>query len=92
MGQALTGYLADKLNVAQAGMVSQEVKESLRARGVSEESLSRYFDCLQVCDLKQFAPSSSGREEMRDLMAGAQEAVIRMEQELASRPDGRQAR
>lgn len=91
VGQALMGYLADKLNVAQAGMVSQEVKESLRARGVSEESLSRYFDCLQICDLKQFAPSSSGREEMRDLMAGAREAVTRMEQELTSRPEGRPA-
>lgn len=92
VGQALMGYLADKLNVAQAGMVGQEVKESLRARGVSEESLARYFDCLRICDLKQFAPSSSGREEMRDLMAGAREAVTRMEQELASRPEGRHAR
>ena len=91
VGQALMGYLADKLNVARAGMVSQEVKESLRARGVSEESLARYFDCLQICDLKQFAPSSSGREEMRDLMAGAREAVTRMEQELTSRPEGRHA-
>ena len=92
VGQALMGYLADKLNVAQAGMVSQEVKESLRARGVSEESVARYFDCLQICDLKQFAPSSSGREEMRDLMAGAREAVTRMEQELVSRPEGRHSR
>ena len=92
VGQALTGYVADKLNVAQAGMVSQEVKESLRARGVSEESLAGYFDCLRICDLKQFAPSSSGREEMRDLMAGAREALTRMEQELASRPEGRHAR
>ena len=92
VGQALMGYVADKLNVAQAGMVSQEVKESLRVRGVSEESLARYFDCLRICDLKQFAPSSSGREEMRDLMAGAREAVTRMEQELASRPEGRHAR
>lgn len=88
VGQALMGYLADKLNVAQAGMVSQEVKESLRARGVSEESVAGYFDCLQICDLKQFAPSSSGQEEMRDLMAGAREALTRMEQELASRPEG----
>ena len=92
VGQALMGYLADKLNVAQAGMVSQEVKESLRARGVSEESVARYFDCLQICDLKQFAPSSSGREEMRDLMAGAREAVTRMEQELVSRREGRHSR
>lgn len=89
VGQALMGYLADKLNVAQAGMVSQEVKESLRARGVSEESVAGYFDWLQICDLKQFAPSSSGQEEMRDLMAGAREALTRMEQELASRPEGR---
>lgn len=88
VGQALTGYLADKLNLAQAGMVSQDVKESLRATGVSEESLARYFECLQVCDLKQFAPSSSGQEEMRDLMAGAREALTRMEQELAARPKG----
>ena len=88
VGQALMGYLADKLNAAQAGMVSQEVKESLRVRGIPEESLTRYFDCLQICDLKQFAPSSSGREEMRNLMASAREALTRMQQELASRPEG----
>ena len=92
VGQALMGYLADKLNVAQAGMVSQEVKESLRARGISEESLAGYFDCLQICDLKQFAPSSSGQEEMRDVMASARDALTRMEQELASRPEGRHSR
>ncbi len=89
VGQALMGYLADKLNVAQAGMVSQEIKESLRARGIPDESLARYFDCLQICDLKQFAPSSSGQEEMRDLMVSAREALARMEQELVSRPEGR---
>ena len=89
VGQALTGYLADKLNLAQAGMVSQEVKKSLRARGVSEESLAGYFDCLQICDLKQFAPSSSAGQEMQDLMASARDAVTRMEQEFASRPERR---
>ena len=88
VGQALTGYLADKLNLAQAGMVSQDVKQSLRATGVSEESLARYFECLQICDLKRFAPSSSGQEEMPDLMAGAREALTRMEQELAARLKG----
>ena len=89
VGQALTGYLADKLNLAQAGMVSQEVKETLRARGISEESLTGYFDCLQICDLKQFAPSSSAEQEMQDLMASARDAVTRMEQEFASRPERR---
>ncbi len=89
VGQALTGYLADKLNLAQAGMVSQEVKESLRARGVSEESLTGYFDCLQICDLKQFAPSSSAEQEMQDLMARARDGLTRMEQEFASRPERR---
>ena len=85
VSRALTGFLADKLNLAEAGMISQEVKQAMRERGISEESIGKYFHCLQTCDLNQFATANSAKDEMRDLLEGAQKSLVRVEGELSSR-------
>lgn len=59
---ALEGFLADKLNVAEAGMVREEAGTLARRRGVSEETLGRLFACLDDCDLQRFAPAGAERE------------------------------
>ena len=59
---ALQGFLADKLNVAEAGLVREEVERRARRRGVSDETLERLFACLDDCDLRRFAPPGAGRE------------------------------
>lgn len=59
---ALEGFLADKLNVAEAGLVREDAARLARRRGVSEETLGRLFACLDDCDLQRFAPAGAERE------------------------------
>ena len=78
VGRALHKFLGDKLNIAEAGMIADEVKALLRRRGADEESVASYFECLSVCDLKRFSPSGSSKEEMKTFLATAEAAITRL--------------
>lgn len=68
---ALQGFLADKLNVAEAGLVREEVERMARRRGVSDKTLRRLFACLDDCDLQRFAPAGSEREPPEQVLERA---------------------
>ena len=59
---ALQGLVADKLNVAEAGLLREETERLARQRGASDETLERLFACLDDCDLQRFAPAGADRE------------------------------
>lgn len=59
---ALEGLLADKLNVAEAGLVREQAGRLAAERGVSQETLDRLFACLDDCDRQRFAPLGTERE------------------------------
>jgi hypothetical protein len=82
VGKALLGLLGDKLNLAEAGMISDEVRALLRARGVKEEVMDAYFACLETCDLKRFSPSSATIEEMRAFLNQAETAMSGLSRSL----------
>jgi len=75
VSKALIGFLGDKLNIAEAGMISDEVQSALRERGLEQEVIDEYFACLQVCDLKRFSPTSATIEEMRGFLDRAERAM-----------------
>ena len=54
--RALRGFLADKLNVAEAGLMSQTAESALLGRGVAAEAVGEYLECLGACDRARFAP------------------------------------
>ena len=54
--------MADKLNVAEAGLLREETERLARQRGASDETLERLFACLDDCDLQRFAPAGADRE------------------------------
>ncbi len=78
VSKALIGFLGDKLNIAEAGMISDEVQAVLRARGVAQEVIDEYFACLQVCDLKRFSPATATIEEMRGFLERAERGMGRL--------------
>jgi hypothetical protein len=78
VGKALHKFLGDKLNIAEAGMIADEVKALLRKRGADEESTASYFECLSVCDMKRFSPSGSTMEEMKTFLGTAEAAITRL--------------
>ncbi len=65
---ALQGFLADRLDVSEAGLVRGDVERIARRRGVSRATLREVFACLDECDRQRFAPPSGRRESARELL------------------------
>ncbi len=82
VSKALIGFLGDKLNIAEAGMISDEVQSTLRSRGVAPEVIDEYFGCLQVCDLKRFSPAGATAEEMRAFLEKTESAMSKLNRSL----------
>ncbi len=83
IGKALMGYIGDRLNIAEAGMITENVQNMLRKRGVKEEIIENYFECLKTCDLKRFSPVESDESEMRELLKKAEQAITQLEKVLS---------
>ena len=83
VGRALEGFLADKLNLAEAGLITEEVRARLEARGVSAEALNEYLGCIETSDRQRFAPAETAPEEMDAFLERAAGAMTRLNEELS---------
>ena len=81
--RALRGFLADKLNVAEAGFMSRVAEAELSRRGVSVVATRNYFACLGECDRARFAPPSSSAEERSGFLDRAAEAMTAVQEGLS---------
>jgi len=82
ISHALLGFAADKLNLAQAGIISDELEELLKKRQLDDSLIQEYKELLQVCDFQRFAPADMSREQMQDMFKKAKEAIINLEKAL----------
>jgi hypothetical protein len=81
-GKALQGYLGDKLNIAEAGMISDEVEKILLDKGAGGEAVRDVFECLSVCDMKRFSPETATADEMKAFLRKVESAIMRLEKEI----------
>ena len=81
--RALRGFLADKLNVAEAGFMSQVADAELSRRGVPVVATRNYFACLAECDRARFAPPSSSADEKSGFLGRAAEAMTAVQEGLS---------
>ena len=81
--RALRGFLADKLNFAEAGFMSDAAERELLRRGVPEGVVQEYFECLRVCDRARFAPPGSSAEEKSGFFGRAAEAMTAVQERLS---------
>ena len=81
--RALRGFLADKLNVAEAGFISEVAAAKLRRRGVPVEATRDYLACLGECDRARFAPPGASAEERSGFLGRAAEAMTAMQEGLS---------
>jgi len=81
--RALRGFLADKLNVAEAGFMADAAEGELKRRGVSEEVVSEYLACLSVCDRARFAPPGSSAAEKSGFFGRVTEAMTTVQEQLS---------
>lgn len=81
-GKALQGFVADKLNIPEAGIISENLAQALREIAVSESTISAYLECMKDCDLKRFSPVESGRNEMTEFLKRSEDAIKNLHKEL----------
>lgn len=82
-GRALEGFLADKLNIAAAGMIRDEVRRRLAARDVAAEAAEPYLECLEECDRQRFAPPTASPGERARFLGRVESAMAAMAEHLA---------
>lgn len=75
VGRALQGFLGDKLNLAEAGLIKENVRRRLVERGVPESVADEYLDCLDTCDRQRFAPIDASTEDMTAFLNRSEQAM-----------------
>ena len=80
---ALQGLVADKLNIAEAGLVREEAGRIAAERGASLRTLERLFACLDDCDRQRFAPAGAEREPPERVLERAAAIMGDLDRELS---------
>ena len=82
VGRAMQGFLGDKLNVAEAGLIHDEIRAALAARGVETALVDACLDCLERCDRERFAPAEPDAAAMQAMLAEAGRAMTELDAAL----------
>jgi len=83
MDRAVTGYVADKFNVAPAGLTRERIAEMFVEKEVPEEIRRRTIACLERCDYARFAARNAAKDQMSALMSQGEEIITSLERALA---------
>ncbi len=75
VGKALQGFLGDKLNIPEAGFMSDEVGKLLTERGAPTNAVRELVEILETCDRQRFAPSQANQSEMQSFLSRAENAM-----------------
>jgi hypothetical protein len=84
---AVRGYIADKLNVSEAGLTSDDIEHFASGRHVDDGDLGELRSVLNACDVARFARSGSIAGDTRaaeDLVSRAADVIRRLEKRCTS--------
>ena len=76
---AVLEFLADRLNLAAAGLTNEACAEALEARGVDSATIEALRDLLVRCNFARFAPTAASSQDMAEARRAAGELVERLE-------------
>jgi hypothetical protein len=82
VARALRGFVADKLDMPEAGMQSRDAEEGLRRMGVSPEAVGEVGACLAHCDRQRFAPPTEDPGAESRFLARVGEVMTRLSREV----------
>lgn len=77
--RALTGYLADKCNVNEAGITSSDARALLEAQGIAEELVDGVEKILRNCERALYGADTLHEMEFSALLHGAEAAMDRLD-------------
>jgi hypothetical protein len=81
----ITGYLADKFNVNEAGMTPQEARRLLEEAAIESELTDTIIRAMRACERARYAGSSLQPDELGALTRGVISAIDRLENLLNGR-------
>jgi hypothetical protein len=81
VSQALRGYAADKLGIAQAELSLDSIRSGLAAKGAADGTVADISKILEECDFARFAPPADHRG-MEDVFARAEKLILALEEVL----------
>jgi len=79
VARALRGLVADRLNLAEAGLQTAELDEALRDAGIEDEPRLGLVECLEECDRQRFAPPSADPQERARFLERAGEVMTTLD-------------
>jgi hypothetical protein len=82
VARALSSFVGNKLNIAEAGMIREDVRRRLKDKGVDDPTSDAYFECLGTCDRMRFSPSGSGEDEMKAFLGKAEKAITDLDRQI----------
>jgi hypothetical protein len=84
VARALAEYVADKFDVAAAGLTHDRIEDLLASRGVPDDLRAAFHRCLEACDYARFAPAASGPAEMQQTLERAEGTLVALERALSA--------
>lgn len=79
VANALTGYLADRVNVSAAGMTRGGIEAAFETLGARDEDRKAFVEILRECDFARFSPSGTNADGMRGLLGRARDLIRSLE-------------
>ena len=80
--RALLSFLGNKLNIAEAAIITDDVERLLKEKQIDADLIRAYIDCLYTCDFQRFAPAHTNGKAMQDFYEHACRAIEAMERAL----------
>ncbi|MBD3373932.1 hypothetical protein GF406_02755 [candidate division KSB1 bacterium] len=80
--KAVTGFAADKMDMAAAGLISAELQKQLTKHNVDQELIDETKEILQTADFYRFGMGEQDKEEMKAFYNRAKNVIIKMDKAL----------
>lgn len=84
VARALRGLIADRLNLAEAGLQATDLEERLRVRGIPEVTVAEVRACLDHCDRQRFAPPGTDPQEKTRFLDRVGAVMTALDKEIRS--------
>ncbi len=82
LSRLLNQFIADKLNLSGLQLISRDIADRLRQRGVPDHLLDEYLRCMQLCDEARFAPSPTGLQETDKVYQLVRSTLVEIDRRL----------
>ncbi len=80
IAKTISGYLGDRLNLPQASLSKEDIRQELALKKFDEQEINRIMEILDSCDFARFAPASYEKLEMESFYQKASQSLIALEE------------